>query len=126
MNSKEISEEFQELLKEIHDPDSIVRGMAAIDLGSFASDHIEYKDRTILILQDIILNDLDDDVRKSAQNSILQLQGKTIESSHQVIGFGYVPQEYQKPEVNQKQMIISCVCCIFMIVIFSCIFIFLF
>ena len=126
MNSEGISQEFREIQAEAQDSDPNIRGMAAIEFGSFAGEHPEYKDRIVSILENM-LNDPDADVRKSAQTSLAQLQGKEIfVPGQQVIGFGYVPEEYRQPEVDQKQMILSCVCCIAMIIALSLMFIYLF
>jgi hypothetical protein len=127
MSSEGISGEFRELQSEIRDSDPIVRGMAAIELGSFAIDHPEYKDRIIVMLEDAVLHDSNEDVRQSAQNSLAQLRGeKEFVVPGQVIGFGYLPEEHRQPEVDQKQMIISCVCCIIMIVTISLMMIYFF
>ncbi len=112
-------EEFQEIQKEITDPDPNIRGMAAVELGSFAGDNPVYKDRSIILLQKA-LNDPDADVRTSAKKSLEILEGKrVVDLGKQVIGFGYIPDEYreERPEVDQKQMILSCICCIVMIVV---------
>ncbi len=118
------SEEFEELKNEILDEDPIVRGMAAVDLGPFASEHPEYQEEIISILEKA-LNDPDADVQNSAKTSLAMIEGKPIieQSDKQIISFGYVPQEYRQPEVNQKQMAISCICCIVLIVVISLIFI---
>ena len=111
-------EEFQEIQLEMTDPDPNIRGMAVIELGSFAGDYPNYKDRCVSLLQKA-LNDPDADVRNSAQKSLGQIEGKQlIDPGKQIIGFGYIPDEYRekRPEVDQKQMILSCVCCIVMIV----------
>ncbi|HUX99746.1 MAG TPA: hypothetical protein VMV49_09350 [Candidatus Deferrimicrobium sp.] len=109
--------EFQELREEITGTDPIVRGVAAVDLGSFALDYPIYQTQIIRLLEQA-LNDPDADVRDSAKKSLDLIAGKeVVEPTKQVIGFGYLPQEYQeKPEVNQKQIILNCVCCIVMIV----------
>jgi hypothetical protein len=127
MPPTEIEAEFQELRDEITDEDAVVRGMAAVDFGTFALDHPEYKDRVIVLLERA-LNDPDNDVRTSAQQSLDQIAGKTtlLEPGRKVIGFGYLPENYQQPEVDQKQMILSCVCCIILIVSIVLMFIFLF
>ena len=56
MNSEELSQEFREIQAEAQDEDPNIRGMAAIELGSFAGEHPEYRDRIISILQNM-LND---------------------------------------------------------------------
>ncbi|NVM54464.1 MAG: hypothetical protein HWN66_12240 [Candidatus Helarchaeota archaeon] len=117
MQSPEV-EEFQRIQKELMDEDPIVRGMAAVDLADFASEHPEYKDRSILLLQKA-MNDPDYDVVFSAKKSLDLIEGKQVmEPGKRVIGFGYIPEEYreERPEINQKQMILSCVCCIAVIV----------
>ncbi len=112
-------EEFQTIRKEIADEDPIVRGIAAVDLGSFASDHPEYKDRSISILLKM-LDDPDADVRTSAKKSLDMLEGKPmLEPRREVIAFGFLPEEYRekRPEIDRKQMIISCICCITLILV---------
>ncbi|MHA1267635.1 MAG: HEAT repeat domain-containing protein [Candidatus Helarchaeota archaeon] len=112
-------EEFQEIQREASDEDPTIRGMAAIDLGSFAIEHSEYKGQCISILEHL-LNDTDADVRRSAQKSLELIEGKTlIEPGKKVIGFGYVPEVYQeeRPEIDKRQAILSCVCCIMMIIV---------
>jgi len=42
-----------------------------------------------------------------------------VEEGKQVIAFGYLPEEYQRPEVSSKQSLISCVCCIAIVIILS-------
>ena len=127
MPATETEAEFQELRTEITDEDPVVRGIAAIDFGTFALDHPEYEDRVITLLERA-LNDPDSDVRTSAQHSLDQIAGKTtiVEPGRKIIGFGYMPDEYQRPEVDQKQMILSCVCCIVLIVAMILMFVFLF
>jgi len=119
--------EFREIQKELTDEDPIVRGLAAVDLGSFASEHPEYKDQAIVLLEKC-LNDPDEDTRVSAKKSIDMIQGKKIieaEEGKQVIAFGYLPEEYQRPQVNSKQSLLSCVCCIVLIVSIIVIFLFI-
>lgn len=113
-------EEFQVIQKEITDEDPVVRGIAAVDLGSFGTEHPEYKDQAIALLEKC-LNDPDDDVRTSAQTSLDLVSGKQIleaeEGGKQVIAFGYLPEEYQHAEAPSKQSWVSCICCIVMLVI---------
>ncbi|NVM30398.1 MAG: HEAT repeat domain-containing protein [Candidatus Helarchaeota archaeon] len=111
-------EEFREMQEELTDEDPNMRGMAAVDLGAFAIEHPRFKERCVVLLQRA-LNDLDPDVRSSAQKSLQEIEGKPIvESGGQIIAFGYMPKEHQeeRPEIDQKQMIISCICCITLIV----------
>ncbi len=127
MNHSNVKNEFQELQNEIRDEDPIVRGMAAVDLGAFALEHPDYKDQIVSLLEQL-LDDPDSDVRSSAKASLDQIHGKQpiLDQGKQIIAFGYVPEEYRQPEVDQKQMILSCVCCIIMIVAFILMFIYLF
>jgi len=121
-------EEFREIQKEITDQDPVVRGIAVVDLGSLGSEHLEYKDQAIALLEKC-LNDPDADVRISAQNSLDLINGKKIieaEEGKQIIAFGYLPQEYQRPEAGSKQSLISCVCCIVIIIVLSVSLIYLF
>jgi hypothetical protein len=121
-------EEFREMQTEITDEDPIVRGMAAVDLGSFACEHPEYKDQAIALLEKSV-NDPDEDVRTSATRSLEMIAGKKMieaEEGKQIIGFGYLPEEYQRPETGSKQSLMSCVCCIALILILSISLIYLF
>ena len=115
--SSDVEADFQDLRKELTDPDPIVRGVAAVDLGSFALEYPEYKEQVIFILEKA-LNDPDPEVRDSVQKSLDQIAGKEfIDPGKQVIGFGYLPDEYrqQQPEMNTKTLILNCVCCIILI-----------
>ncbi|MHA1131941.1 MAG: HEAT repeat domain-containing protein [Candidatus Helarchaeota archaeon] len=122
-----VESEFRELQDGIVDEDPIVRGMAAIDFSTFALEHPDYKDRTISLLQRA-LNDPDEDVRINAQQSLNQIEGKKtlLEPGKQIIGFGYVPEQYRQTEVDTKQMVLSCVCCIILIVVMILMFIYIF
>lgn len=112
-------QEFREMQQEISDPDPVVRGLAAVDLGSFAVEHPEYKDRALTLLEKC-LNDPDEDTRTSAKKSIDMIQGKKIieaEEGKHLIAFGYLPEEYQqRPEANTKQTLLSCICCAVLII----------
>lgn len=112
-------EEFREMQKEISDEDPVVRGLAAVDLGSFAIEHPEFKDQALVLLEKC-LNDPDEDARMSAKKSIDMIQGKKIIEAEpegkQVIAFGYLPEEYRPPEAASKQSLLSCVCCLILIV----------
>lgn len=117
-------QEFQELQKECKDTDATIRGVAAVDLGSFATEYPAYKERCVMLLQGL-LHDTDADVRDSAKSSLDVIEGKeVIVPGQRIIGFGYIPEEYREaqPEVNKRQMIISCVCCIMLIVMFFLLF----
>jgi len=61
MKSQTPEEEFQVIRKEITDEDPVIRGMAVVDLGSFGTEHTEYRDQAIALLQ-ICLNDPDEEV----------------------------------------------------------------
>jgi hypothetical protein len=121
-------EEFREIQQEISNEDPVVRGLAAVDLGSFATEHQEFKERALAILEKC-LNDPDEDMRMNAQKSIDMIQGKKIieaDEGKQIISFGYLPEEYQqRPEVNTKQSLLSCVCCIVLIISIVVIFFFI-
>ena len=112
-------EEFRDMQKEISDEDPVVRGLAAVDLGSFAMEHPEFKDQ-VLVLLEKCLNDSDDDARMSAKKSIDMIQGKKIIEAEtegkQVIAFGYLPEEYRPPQSASKQSMLSCVCCLILMV----------
>jgi hypothetical protein len=112
-------EEFRRIQKEISDEDPVVRGIAAVDLGSLATENPEFKDQALALLEKC-LNDPDEDMRMSAQNSIDMIQGKKIveaEEGKQVISFGYLPEEYRTPEAGSKQSLLSCVCCMILITV---------
>ena len=113
-------QEFSEIQKEISDEDPVVRGLATVDLGSLATDHPEFKDRALILLEKC-LNDPDPDTRISAQKSIDMIQGKKIIEAEttegkQVIAFGYLPEQYRPPEASSKQSLLSCVCCMILII----------
>ncbi|MDD1778042.1 MAG: hypothetical protein LUQ65_07710 [Candidatus Helarchaeota archaeon] len=115
-------EEFREMQKEIADEDPVVRGLAAVDLGSFAMEHPEFKDQALILLEKC-LNDPDPDTQLSAKKSIDMIQGKQIIEAEtegkQVISFGYLPEEYRQPQANTKQSMLSCVCCIILMIVIT-------
>ncbi len=117
MTSPENEAEFHDLKIRLRDKDSIIRGCAAVDLGLLALEDPIFKEQIITLLQ-TALNDPDKDVRESAHNSLQQIEGKQLlEPGKQIIGFGYLPEEYRQQEVNPKQQIISCVCCVVLILV---------
>jgi hypothetical protein len=125
MESSSPEQEFREMQKEISDEDAVVRGLAAVDLGSFAVEHPEFKDRALALLEKC-LNDPDEDTRISAKKSIDMIQGEKIIEAEtegkQVIAFGYLPEEYRPPEASSKQSLLSCVCCIILMITLMVIF----
>ena len=67
-------QEYQELRKDLNDEDPVTRLLGISQVIAFTEAHVEYRTRTINLLN-VLLRDIDEDVRETASDSLKFLIG---------------------------------------------------